>query len=100
MRLQNGAPVYEVGTKVRVREIDRPDYKSVRFVEPMEVYRGQELTISDVFIDREYPFYLVYENEWYWDNSMLDIVEDFESEEDSELADVSFGKYFDGFAIK
>lgn len=100
MRLQNGAPVYEVGTKVRVREIDRPDYKSVRFVEPMEVYRGQELTISDVFIDREYPFYLVYENEWYWDNSMLDIVEDFESEEDSELADASFGKYFDGFAIK
>lgn len=100
MRLQNGAPVYEVGTKVRVREIDRPDYKSVRFVDPMEVYRGQELTISDVFIDREYPSYLVYENEWYWDNSMLDIVEDFESEEDSELADASFGKYFDGFAIK
>ena len=101
MRLQNGAPVYEIGTKVRVRMVDKPCYRSVKFVASiMERYRGLELTISAIYCDREYPYYEVRENAWWWDDSMLDIVEDFESEEDSELANASFGKYFDEFAIK
>lgn len=101
MRLQNGAPVYKVGTKVRVRIVDKPDYKAVKFVTSMECYRGLELTISSIYCDKKYPYYEVRENTWWWDDSMLDcIVEDFESEEDSELAGASFGRYFEGFTIK
>lgn len=102
MRFYNGAPVYEVGTKVRVRKIDRPDYHSVVFVEPMENFRGQELTISCVCLDvgKAYPFYAVHENGWYWDDSMLDCIAELDDEVDDELESASFGGFFDKFGIK
>lgn len=68
---------FKVGEKVRVREdlIERNNYGDDTFVAEMNEFKGQVLTISKVRDDNCY-FLLEDEMGWYWNDEMLEPVEE------------------------
>lgn len=104
MEEYNGYLVYEPGTKVRLVTKRKPDGQCVTLTELMTGYLGKIVTIDSVYTEKygyPFPVYSVKECCWYWDPSLIEgIAFNICSEEDEELGDISFGKYFSGFAVK
>jgi len=101
MRFVDGLPVYDVGAKVRLGKRQNKSGAVVETNSKMEHWYGQVVTISSVmFCNGKFPYYHVEESEWLWDDSLIEGVEDaFCEDDESEIEDASFGKFFDGYII-
>ena len=92
--------VYNVGDKAVITSERKASGRVVHLVEDMEEWIGKAVTISEVNWYHKKPWYRVRENDWVWDNSLLDMPLDFCLNDDSEIANASFGKFFSGYAVK
>ena len=101
MRFINGLPVYAVGTKVRLVKNRKHSGVVVGVNLNMESnWFGSVVTIKAVHFDNQQPYYDVEENDWVWDDSLIEGVEiAFCEEDDEEIEGASFGKFFDGYTI-
>lgn len=103
MRKHKRFPIYDVGTKVRLVTERKEDGVYVTVNSSMECnWFGKEVTIKEVVITTPVPCYHVIENEWIWDDSLIECVASMfcTDEDDEDLEGASFGKFFTGFAIK
>lgn len=101
MRFINGLPVYAVGTKVRLVKNRKHSGVVVGVNLNMESnWFGSVVTIKAVHFDNQQPFYDVEENDWVWDDSLIEGIDDtFCEDDEGEIEDASFGKFFDGYII-
>lgn len=94
------AIVYNVGDKAVIASERKASDRVVHLTEDMKEWIGKVVTISEVNWYHKKPYYRVRENDWVWDNSLLDMPLDFCLNDDSEIANASFGKFFSGYAVK
>lgn len=101
MRFVDGLPVYDVGVKVRLGKHQKESGAVVGTNSKMERWYGQVVTISSVMLwNDKFPYYRVEENEWLWDDSLIEGIDDtFCEDDEGEIEDASFGKFFDGYII-
>lgn len=96
-------PVYNVGDKVRIVTTRKDEGQYVGVPPEMkENWFGRVVTITAVsHTTSSSPVYSVEENDWKWDNSLIEGLEVvFCDDDDSDIENASFGKYFDGFKIR
>ena len=101
MRFVDGLPVYDVGTKVRLGKRQNKSGAVVGTNSKMERWYGQVVTISRVmFWESKLPYYKVEENKWLWDDSLIEGIDDaFCEDDEGEIENASFGKFFANYAI-
>lgn len=97
---ERDAIVYNVGDKAVITSERKASGRVIHHVEDMKKWIGKVVTISEVNWYHKKPWYRVRENDWVWDNSLLDMQLDFCLNDDSEIANASFGKFFSGYAVK
>lgn len=97
---ERDAIVYNVGDKAVITSERKAPGRVVHLTEDMKEWIGKVVTISEVNWWHKKPYYHVKENDWIWDNSLLDMPLDFCLNDDSEIANASFGKFFSGYAVK
>ena len=101
---KNLIPAYEPGTKVRLAK-RRKEYEpqAVGINAKMQGWLGKTVTIIRVHRDTNgVPYYIVKENNWLWDNSLIeDTFTEFVCESsEEELTAASFGRFFAHFTVK